>query len=101
MESAHLLCATAGGRDLRGPLQSRIVRGKLQHRVTAFEVRGLWVGAVADCPIAIDHYGRDALVDAAAEHPDTGVLRLLNDSVRRIRNGLQVSFREDHGGTRK
>ena len=69
--------------------------------VAAFELRRLRVGALAYSPIAVDHDGRDALIDAAAEHPDAGVLRLLNDRVRRIRNGLQVFVREDHGGTRK
>jgi hypothetical protein len=101
LESAHLLRATAGDRDPRGPLQRGVIRRQLQHRVAAFELRRLRVGPLAHGPIAVDHDRRDALIDAAAEHPDAGVLRLLNDRVRRIRNGLQVFVREDHGGTRK
>ena len=38
LERAYFLCAPTGNRELRRPLQCRLARGQLQHRVAAFEV---------------------------------------------------------------
>src|SRR6185503_8314133 len=67
-ELAELLLAAAGPGDLRGPLDRRLARWKLQDTEAAIELLGLRIGRVRRGAVGGNHERADLVVDAAAEH---------------------------------
>src|SRR5665647_1096323 len=81
LELTDLLRTTAGDRDLRGPVQGRLPRGRVDDGEAAAELLELPIGVVGDRPVTGHQDRFDALVQPAAEDVHAGIPGLLDDSV--------------------
>src|SRR5438067_7638969 len=96
LELAEFLRAATGFGDLRCPLDRGLARREFQDTEAAVELLGLRVGLIRDGAVGSDHQRRDVLVDTAAEHIDSGGLRLAYHRVCRFADGSHFRVGDVH-----